>query len=268
MDDQLSYAYAVVRPVPSLERDALHGLRGVADAPVALVHRGEVAAAVSPVSGSDFSEDALKAHLEDLDWLESVARAHHLIVETLGAYTTVLPLRLATVYLDDDRVGDMLGEREPSLGALLDRLADHVEWGVKVYADTTGTAPPSPDPPAEEPDPGRAYLRRRRHQRRAREDAWSSAAEAVRRVEDQVAGIAVAHARHRPQQGPLAAGSGENVANDAYLVPRRRAEEFQDRALHAADGLDGVRVEVTGPWVPYSFAEAPAPGAPEGARQR
>ncbi|MBG0855287.1 GvpL/GvpF family gas vesicle protein [Streptomyces spinoverrucosus] len=279
MDDQLSYVYGVVRTVASLERDALTRLRGVADAPVTLVHHGDMAAAVSPVPRSDFSEAALRAHLEDLDWLETVARAHHQVVETLGAHTTVLPLRLATVYLDDARVRDMLGEREKTLTTLLDRLADHVEWGVKVYADASSpAAEPPPDSTADEPDPGRAYLRQRRRQRHAREDAWSSAAEAVRRVEEQAGALAVARARHRPQQGRLAAGTGatgatgatgENIANDAYLVPRRHAEEFRARALRAAEGLPGVRVEVTGPWVPYSFAQMPqTQAAPEGARQR
>lgn len=270
MDYQLSYVYGVVRSVASLERDALTGVRGVADAPVTLVHHGAMAAAVSPVPRSDFSEAALKTHLEDLDWLETVARAHHHVVETLGAHTTVLPLRLATVYLDDARVHDMLGEREKTLAALLDRFADHVEWGVKVYADASATPDrPPPADTADEPDPGRAYLRQRRRQRHAREDAWSSAAEVVRRIKDQVGDLAVARARHRPQQGRLAGGAGENIANDAYLVPRRHAEEFRARVLQAAEGLTGVRVEVTGPWVPYSFAQAPEPqAAPEGARQR
>ncbi len=38
-------------------------------------------------------------------------------------------------------------------------------------------------------------------------------------------------------------------------------------ATHAADGLDGVRVEATGPWAPYSFAMPPGEsgGTAEGA---
>ncbi|MGW1538828.1 GvpL/GvpF family gas vesicle protein [Streptomyces sp. NPDC002309] len=262
MDDRLSYVYGVLRPGASRAHDAITGVHGVSDAPVALVHHGQLAAAVSPVPGEDFSEAALKAHLEDLDWLENVARAHHHVVEALGTHGTVLPLRLATVYLDDTRVRDMLAERELTLTALLDRLADHVEWGVKVYADTSSpaaapTAPPPPDGAAEEPDPGRAYLRQRRQQRHAREDAWSSATEAVRRIEGQAGTLAVARARHRPQQGRLAGTSGENIANDAYLVPRDRGEDFRERVLDASEGLPGVRVEITGPWVPYSFAQVP-----------
>ncbi|KUO21006.1 GvpL/GvpF family gas vesicle protein [Streptomyces dysideae] len=277
MNGQVSYAYAVVRSSPSLERTALPGVRGVADSAVTLVHSGALAAAVSAVPREEFSEAALKVRLEDLGWLETTARAHHFVIETLAAHTTVLPLRLATVYLDEDRVGEMLSEREQDFTAMLDRLADHVEWGVKVYAEapTTSAAPSAAalsageGGPADEEKPGRAYLRRRRYQRQAREDAWRLAEEAVRRTEAQARGLAVERARHRPQQGDLAGqASGENVANDAYLVPRRLAEKFRSRMLHAADGLQGVRVDVTGPWAPYSFALPPAPDAQEGTRYR
>ncbi|WP_225835462.1 GvpL/GvpF family gas vesicle protein [Streptomyces sp. NK08204] len=271
MDEQLCYAYAVVRSSAEPERTALAGVRGVAGAPVTLVRSGPVAAAVSPVPLDEFSEEALRSGLEDVRWLEATARAHHLVIETLAAHTTVLPLRLATVYLDEHRVRDMLREGETAFTAQLDRLADHIEWGVKVYAEE----PPASEPataeaggPTGEVNPGRAYLRGRRRQRQEREDAWRLAEEAVRRTEEEARGLAVERARHRPQEGALAQVPGANVSNDAYLVPRRLAEEFRSRMLHAADGLEGIRVEVTGPWAPYSFTAPLAPDAHEEAGQR
>jgi hypothetical protein len=271
VDEQLCYAYAVLGSSAPPAETTLAGVRGVEDAPVTLVRSGPVAAAVSAVPGDQFSETALKAGLEDLRWLEVTARAHHFVIETLAAHTTVLPLRLATVYLDEDRVRQMLSGREAEFTTLLGRLADHVEWGVKVYAELPPTAPPAPAATGgagDETNPGRSYLRSRRHQRQAREDAWQLAEEAVRRTEERARGLAVERARHRPQQGGLAQVPGENVANDAYLVPCRVSGEFRDRMLHAADGLTGVRVQVTGPWAPYSFTTPLAPGAREGAGQR
>ncbi|MCA6093259.1 GvpL/GvpF family gas vesicle protein [Streptomyces sp. SCA3-4] len=262
MAGNLSYAYAVVPFSPSLERTALAGVQGVAGSPVTLVRSGEVAAAVSPVPEADFSQSALKAHLEDLDWLEPTARAHHSVVESLAAHTTVLPLRLATVYLDDLRVAEMLHEGHPVFAASLARLSGHAEWGVKVYVDAAAAPPPPAAAPPDAPDAGRAYLRQRRHQHQTRRDAWRLAEEVVRRIDAETRGLAAGRARHRPQQGRLAEASGENVANDAYLVPHDLAEEFRRRVHRAAEGSPGVRVDITGPWAPYSFAD---PGAPEGA---
>lgn len=36
-------------------------------------------------------------------------------------------------------------------------------------------------------------------------------------------------------------------------MPRERGEEFQSQLLGAAESLDGIRVDITGPWAPYSF---------------
>lgn len=257
MTDVVSYAYAVARDVEGVLEDALTGLRGVADAPVRLVRVArapDVVVAVSPVPAPDFDEVALRAHLEDLDWLEAVARAHHRVIEALAAHTTVLPLRLATVYLDDQRVRQMLEARLEAFATRLSDLAGQVEWGVKIYA-VAPAATEGPEPSADPGlSPGRAYLSRRRAQRHAREDTYRDAEQVARRIEDAAREVAVDRVQHRAQQGELARGPGENVVNDSYLVPMAHAEQFRAGVLRAAEGLPGVRVEVTGPWAPYSFA--------------
>ncbi|RPK70697.1 GvpL/GvpF family gas vesicle protein [Streptomyces sp. NBC_01732] len=257
MNATVSYAYAVARDADGSLEEALSGLPGVAEATVHLVrveHSDDVVVAVSPVPERDFQEAALRAHLEDLDWLESVARAHHRVIEALAARTAVLPLRLATVYLDDERVRLMLRARREAFADRLTDLAAQVEWGVKIYVEAASEEGPAGPPTDAGLTPGRAYLSRRRAQRNAREDVYRGAEQAAERVEAAARAYAVDRVQHRPQQGELARGPGENVINDAYLVPLRQAEDFRADVMQAAEGLPGVRVEVTGPWAPYSFA--------------
>ncbi|WP_406864491.1 GvpL/GvpF family gas vesicle protein [Streptomyces sp. HUAS MG47] len=264
MNAELSYTYAVVRPTPDLAEGTLPGVAGVASGAVRLVGAAGVAAAVGSVPESDFSEAALQVRLENLAWLERVARAHHGVVEFLASRTTVLPLRLATVYVDDDRVRDVLRRGAEAFTRMLDRFAGQVEWGVKVYAEIPREPAEPDDDEADAPDPGRSYLRKRRRQRADQGAARSAAAEAVERIEAAAGEVAVELARHRPQQGELAVGTGENIANDSYLVPGKRSEEFRDRVRRSTRDLQGVRVEITGPWAPYSFAVLTEPEAPEG----
>ncbi|MFI6449441.1 GvpL/GvpF family gas vesicle protein [Kitasatospora sp. NPDC050543] len=253
----LAYTYAVARHAAGLPQ-AVDGLAGVVGSPVHLVHAthsGEVVAAVSPVPGKDFDEAALRGHLEDLGWLEALARSHHGVVEALAACTTVVPLRLATVYLDNDRVRAMLDDRRGLFLDQLSRLAGHVEWGVKLYVDapaaTQAALPQGPDL-----SPGRDYLRRRRTEQASHQDAFRAAERAAERITASATSHAVGHVRHRVQGGELAVESGANVLNDAYLVPLDQAEPFRAEVLRSTDALPGVHVVVTGPWAPYSFADA------------
>jgi hypothetical protein len=257
MSDLLSYAYAVVRDTEGL-REATAPLRGVADTPVSLVTDAgddRLGLVVSHVPARDFQEDALKHHLEDLEWLETVARAHHGVIEALVERSTVLPLRLATVYLDDNRAREVLEAGRTMFSERLARLSDHVEWGVKIYVESSAAAHAAPAVPAADLTPGRAYLRNRRQQQSVRDTVYQAARKAAERVEATGRKYASDRVRHRIQQGLLAEGAaGENVVNDAYLVPLKCCDEFLADVTHAADGLDGVRIDATGPWAPYSFA--------------
>ncbi|MEU3725420.1 GvpL/GvpF family gas vesicle protein [Streptomyces sp. NPDC031705] len=285
----LTYVYAVASVTPGLA-DAVAGLHGVGGAPVALLTApgglgrdgGEGAEAsedpataafvVSPVPASQWREEALKAHFEDLDWLEATARAHHHVIQALMDHTTVLPLRMATLYEDDGRALDALRGQRRSFADRLSLLARHAEYGVKVYV-RPGTATPAagPEPPAPQPaSPGKAYLQARRAQHHAQEDRYGQARQAAERIAATAARYATHVVRHPAQTGSLARDdSGENVLNDAFLVPDGQAEAFRTAVREAGEDLPGVRIEVTGPWAPYSFAvPPPGPAEPAGPGDR
>ncbi len=264
---QLTYLYAIARDTAATVATVTDAITGVGGAAVHLVPPARDAAdaplvaVVSPVPEDDFHEVALRQHLEDLGWLEALARAHHSVIEAFATRTTVLPLRLATVYRDDDRVSTMLHDGRD---LFLDRLAHldgHLEFGVKLYVDATPEpAPPAASTPEPALSPGRAYLSHRRAERHSREEADRAAVRAAERIEATARAHAVERARHRIQEGELATGPGVNVANDAYLVPAAHGDAFRTEAMRSTDGLTGVRVDVTGPWAPYSFTALSEPG--------
>ncbi|MER5552941.1 GvpL/GvpF family gas vesicle protein [Streptomyces sp. NPDC002793] len=263
-DPAMAYVYAVCRAGTPLDT-ALTGQQGLEGNPLRAVRAGDLVALVSSVPSALYGAEGVQAQMEDLDRLEVLARTHHTVVAAAYGHATVLPLRLATVYLDDGRVRAMLGAREPEFTALLARLEGHVELGVKVYADpreavTVGSGGPETDTVA---SPGRAYLQRRRAQQRNHRQTYRAAGTVAAEVTARVAGIARAHVTHRPQQGELAQAAGENIVNDAYLVDGAQADAFRAALTGLADDVPGVRVEITGPWAPYSFATPPAADAGE-----
>ncbi|MFC9735573.1 GvpL/GvpF family gas vesicle protein [Streptomyces roseolus] len=252
-----AYVYGVGRDDGSLGPLTASG-SGVDGCEVRVVAAGGLAALVSDVPARAFDEEALRRRLEDLGALEGLARAHHGVVDAAFARAPVLPLRLATVYTDEGRVTDMLLAHQGGFTELLTWLDGHVELGVKVFVDpraaSSADAAPAPGEEAGPTSPGRAYLQRRRRQRHGTEELYRAA----ERVTGQVARAAREASRaavvHRAQQGDLTGGPGVNVANHAYLVPAVAEARFRAEVEAAASGVAGVRVEVTGPWAPYSFA--------------
>lgn len=254
----LRYVYAVCRP---FRRPLQAQLAGVAGAPPKqLTHHGLVAV-VSSVPEADFAEGALRARLEDLDWLSATARAHQQVIDALTVVTTPLPLRLATVFRDDSGVRSMIEAREADFRRTLDRLEGRVEWGVKVYVDQEPAEPGRPEPKAAS---GRDYLRRRRQQTRAHEDAWQRAAAFANRLHEILSSYAEDSRLHAPQNSALSGASGQNILNAAYLVPRADSEEFVELVDREKDDTPGIRVELTGPWAAYSFAGEEGPAGAEG----
>lgn len=244
----LRYVYAVCRPFGTPLQAQLTGVGG--DPPRLLPHHGLVAV-VSHVPEADFAEEPLRAHLEDLDWLTGVARAHQGVIDALTTVTTPLPLRLGTVFRDDSGVRTMMQAREESFLRTLDRLEGRVEWGVKVYVEAEREPEASAAP---RPASGRDYLRQRRMRTKSQDDLWQRAEAFATRLHDTLSESAEDSRLHAPQNPTLSGASGRNVLNAAYLVPRVKSEEFVERVDRTKDGVPGIRVELTGPWAAYSFA--------------
>jgi hypothetical protein len=251
VSDTLTYVYAVARDV---DPDAVAGLEGLDGRPVRTVEHRGVTAVVSDADRAEFEERALEERLEDLEWLAATARAHHHVVDTLGRDHVLAPLGLATVYFDDERVRAVLEESAETFGAVLDRLAGRAEWGLKVYARGRPAAPAE----EEKPRSGADYLRRRRKALREGDTTLEDARAAAGEVDAAVSALAAASRTHRLQDAQLSGQSDPMVLNQAYLVAVERVDDL--RALVASyRDHPRIRVELTGPWVPYSFAQA-APG--------
>jgi Gas vesicle synthesis protein GvpL/GvpF len=250
-----TYVYAITRR-PALER--LRGMRGVSGEPVRSIERGGLSAIVGSVDPRRFSEEPARGGEEDLRALEGLLRAHHRVVQALAGATTVLPLRLGTVYRGDERVEALLEDRRAEFEATLERIAGRTEWGVKLLVDP---AVFDAEPEDREPD-GRAdagagtrYLLRRQAEERSRQRRRDRAAALADAVHTALDAVAAASRRHAPQNARLSGHRGWLPLNGAYLVAQSRDRELLAVVRRFDDPEHGIRLELTGPWAPYSFAE-------------
>ncbi|WP_269856959.1 GvpL/GvpF family gas vesicle protein [Streptomyces sp. RPT161] len=248
-EDFAVWLYAVV---PATQCVQTTELTGVASGPVRLIAGEGVSAVVGSVPLSDFAEEPLRNHLEDLSWLEQTARAHHQVIDAVGNTGDVVPLRFATIYHDDSAVKDVLMERAADFEAALERVRGRTEWGVKAYVDPDAL-PTTPEQSGADDSPGTAYLLRRRAQRQGQQDAQQRALQRAEEIRTALKEVATRTVQHPPQDARLAQYRGWMVLNDSYLVDDDRAQQFAALVTSCDARFPEVRLELSGPWPAYSF---------------
>lgn len=244
------YLYAVCRDLPP---DALRGTRALDDARPEVVTHRDLACVVSTVDLREYGEAGLRDNLEQLPWVESVARRHDAVVQACAAAAPTAPLRLATICRDDDAVRARLETSYDALVEALDRIAGRGEWSVKVHAIA---APERHEVEPAEPAGlgGAAYLRRRKaamESRRATDEACRAAAEAI---DSALREVAVGARRLRPQDPRLSGESAPMLLNGAYLVDADAERAFAEAVAGMVAEHPEVSIACGGPWPPYSFA--------------
>nr|WP_258080942.1 GvpL/GvpF family gas vesicle protein [Nocardia nova] len=232
------------------------GLTGVAGEPVRTVVAGDLSAVVGSVPLDLFGEEPLRRNFEDLDWLETTARAHDAVVSAAVRRGPAVPMRLATVFHDDERVRELLDERRANFTAALELVSGRTEWGVRAYGDRAALTAAVAEARAEgsTTSPGAAYLARRRAQLSAQETVERDAAERAGQIHARLLRGAAA-GRSQTLTDPAVSGRRDwMVLNGTYLVDDDRTEDFAATVSALDAEFPGIRLELTGPWPPYSFA--------------
>lgn len=252
------YLYAVARDLPDGALDGATGLRGAA---LRRVAAAGLEAVLSDVDLAEFGEEGLRRNLEDLAWLEEVARTHDGVVHLVAQHAPVAPMRLATVFLNEESLHQRVAEWAEGLNAALDRVDGCQEWSVKVLVDTSAEAAAAAEarPGGDSGGPGAAYLQRRRQQLTAQQQAQDAAARTGDAVHGELVEGVVASRRLPPQDRRLAGYEGTMVLNAAYLVPVALADTWLGTLEEVRARTPRARIQVQGPWPPYSFATLEGP---------
>ena len=259
------YVYCVLDPRSLEPPPDIEGVDG--GRAVSVIGEGDIAALASEVPLAEFGEDRLRENLNDVAWLEATALAHERVLESALARTTVIPMRLCTIYASEESVREMLARERPVFGDALSRLEGRTEWGVKMFVDRRAleemVAERSPEVAAlreevEALPEGEAYMQRKRLDTVAGEEADALVDECVDDVHGRLAGRA-AEALLNPLQRPEVSGrAGEMLLNGVYLVEDTATDAFHTAVDELKAHYDelGFEIELTGPWPPYNFVKS------------
>jgi len=252
-----TYVYCVVAAQrPPRPARAASRLPGAGRVRLLALERG-LYLAVADVPLARYSEAAIERGLADLEWVSRIAVAHEAVVESfVGASAAVLPMKLLTIFNSDERAIEHVRADRSRIDALVKRVANHDEWGVRVVLDRTRAAKAAAPARARAiTKTGLAYLSHKRAQRDASIELAERAREAVATVYDRLS--AQSRVARRRSASELPAQGRPLLLDAAFLVPRTRSKRFRAVAAREARAMSrhGYDLTLTGPWPPYTFVQ-------------
>lgn len=204
-----------------------------------------------------YGEESINKGLKNLDWVSRAAVAHERVVEAFIGASAIVPMKLFTIFTNDTRALEHLASDRARIDAVVKRVTDHVEWGVRVVLERAAVSRKgmSQRQTRDGAASGAAFLARKKAQRDASIELAARARELVDDLYERLA--AQSRLSKRRSAAELPVEGGPLLLDAAFLIPTTRSLKFQKLGARANRdlGRQGYRVSVTGPWPPYSFIQ-------------
>lgn len=236
---QVLYLYGITRS----GRGTIPKLAGVdGSAAVQAAPCGGLVCWTSRVDKKEFAEN-LAGNMENLEWLAEVSLRHQQVVAAIARSRDILPARFGTVFRTPASLAADVEKHKAVLSSDLEKISGCEEWGVKVFSLQ------SQAPAAIAAKSGRDYLRAKAAVLHA--EAPPGNDEDVQRLARALEGVAVASA---PGGGAVSRGQRGLAWQGSLLVKRPQRGKLQQLIARFSQEWEGRRrIEVSGPWPPYSF---------------
>jgi hypothetical protein len=87
-----------------------------------------------------YSGEAIDAKLRDLEWVGGRAAEHEAVVEHAATIGTVIPMKLFTLFANDERAIDHVRKMKKTLDRVVTRIEGCEEWGLQILFDEARAA--------------------------------------------------------------------------------------------------------------------------------
>jgi hypothetical protein len=265
--EEQAFGYYVYGIMWSGDAQPVNGLpdEGIDPAyPVYVLPYRAIQAVVSKVSLSEFSQERIKANLNDVKWVEARVRTHEAVLEAAMSGRSLIPMRFCTIYQSESRVQEVLVEHYEDFITNLTRLVSKQEWAVKVFCDNENLARKAEEVSDKVKElkeemagksSGAMYFLKKKVEQAIAEEAERMSDEVTQASHDRLAGHAE-DARVTPLQSKQLTGRTEEmILNGAYLVSEGQITVFRAELESLEKDYDdlGFSYELSGPWPPYNF---------------
>lgn len=257
-ENQLVYLYCVTNQEPELaETEASAGS-------LYLIRHGGLYAVAGKVKETEFGENGLKENMADLEWIKANAATHERVIERVMADTDVIPFKFATLFNTDQSLKAMLEAYREEFDAILQRLENKQEWGVKIYCDVNKVKAFAI---ANEPEileientisnssPGKTFFLEKRKAELSAKAANDRINEYCQESFDLLKDLSYEVRINKLLPKQVTEREDDMVLNSAFLVGKDEVSDFANIVdmLRAHYENKGFLISCTGPWPPYNF---------------
>lgn len=242
-------------------------LKGIDKREVYVLPYRDIEAVVTEVSRMEFDPKKVKSRLErDLRWTEEKIRNHETVVKEAMKDGSVIPLKFLTIYKSKTGITSILKKSYKKFRGLLDKLKRKTEWGVKVYIIDKEKLIEAIKQDDEElikmkeelistPEGARYFLEKKIDKRIS-----EKIDEKLDKYTKDIFELLSSFSSEKPAINKLLSKEftdkkGDVILSVSYLVSEERLKDFQKAVerLHKFYHPNGLWIEYSGPWAPYSF---------------
>ena len=257
-EEQLVYLYCVADKEPKLK-----GIEGLANNLYFICHNG-LYATVSKVEEEEFGQEGLKRNMADFEWVKAKASIHEKMIEQVMTNTDVIPFRFGVLFNTDDSLKAMLQEYDEEFKAILRKLENKEEWGVKIYCDTKKLKAFSIN---DEPEileienqinsssVGKAFFLKKKKDELLAQTINRKINEYGQESFDLLKDLSFEARINKLLPKEVTEREDEMILNSVFLINKDEVDDFTSMVdtlkMHYEN--EGFFIDCTGPWPPYNF---------------
>jgi hypothetical protein len=199
-----------------------------------------------------YDAPSIDAKLRDLDWVSERAGEHDAVLEFAMGLGTLIPLKLFTLFTNEERAIAHVTKSRRSLDRAAERIAGCEEWSLRIMLDEKRARARAEKPLAKKKVSGTAFLERKKAIEDTRRKTGIRGAVEAEELFASLSKLAKKAVRRPAPNRDLAA----RVFLDAvFLVPRKSVPKLTAAVGKVAPGLvdEGFDITLSGPWPAYSF---------------
>lgn len=265
VDKEFIYVYGVCL-AEELQKSEVPDVLGIDHNPINIKIFQDLAALVTPVNATNYSQQQIDLQLKDAKWLQGKAFHHHEIIADYQQNFTILPIAFCTIFQTEGNLESLLTGQYHLLLEKLTYLKGKQEWNLKLFCDSelalsyvlkNNPAITEMKQKLVSMPKGKQFLMRKKLDQLVATEFELEQAKWRHEILPQL-GSVIDDSNLRQNWGKeVTERKDEMVGNYDFLIHESKVEQFLNKIAELEKTYEalGCSFQVTGPWPPYHFAK-------------